>query len=101
MIKKGTWVQLHSVILSPGERAPQVPEDTARAPLEQWVKGWLTEDAKIGQEAWIKTRTGRMVTGTLVKANPAFDHGFGAFVPELQAAQESILRASREEAPHA
>ncbi len=101
MVKKGTWVQLHSVILSPGERAPQVPQDTAQVPLEQWVKGWLMEDADIGQEAKAQTRTGRVVTGTLVKENPAFDHGFGAFVPELQAAQESILRASRGEAPHA
>ena len=51
MVKKGTWVQLHSVVLKPGERAPQVPQDTAQAPLEQWVKGWLLADAAIGQPA--------------------------------------------------
>ncbi len=101
MVKKGTWVQLHSVVLKPGERAPQVPQDTAQAPLEQWVKGWLLADAEIGQPAQVKTRTGRTVTGTLVKENPAFDHGFGGFVPELLEAQESILRASRGEDSHA
>ncbi|MDD4080754.1 MAG: 2-amino-4-oxopentanoate thiolase subunit OrtA [Eubacteriales bacterium] len=101
MIKKGTWVQLHSVILKPKERAPQVPGDTAKVPLEQWVKGRLMEDAEVGQTARAATRTGRLVTGALVKANPGFEHGFGAFVPELLAAQESILKAAGEEAPDA
>ncbi len=101
MVKKGTWVQLHSVVLEPGERAPQVPEDTARMPLEMWVKGWLLADADLGQAAQAKTRTGRIVSGTLIKENPGFDHNFGGFVPELLQAQESILKAARGEAPDA
>ncbi len=47
-------MQLHSVVLEPGERAPQVPEDTARMPLEMWVKGWLLADADLGQAAQAK-----------------------------------------------
>ena len=101
MIRKGTWVQLHSVVLEPGLRAPQVPEDTAKAPLELWVIGWLMEDTEVGQAARANARTGRVVTGMLVKENPGFEHGFGAFVPELLAAQESILKAALEEAPDA
>ena len=34
MPKQGDWVRIHSVVLSPDQRAPQVPEDTAGVPLE-------------------------------------------------------------------
>jgi sulfur transfer protein SufE len=36
--KKGDWVQVYRVVLEAGERAPQVPEDTAKVPLEMKVK---------------------------------------------------------------
>lgn len=48
MAKKGDWVQIHSIVLRPGERAAGVPEDTAKAPLEMWVKGYLVSDAAMG-----------------------------------------------------
>ena len=89
MARKGDWVRLISVILAPGERAPQVPEDTAKTSLTQWVKGWLLADAKVGSPARVRTRTGREVEGTLLDA----DHSFGEFIPELQQAQEGIRRA--------
>ncbi len=38
--KKGDWVQIHQIVLKPEERAPQVPEDTKKVPLEFWVKGY-------------------------------------------------------------
>ena len=48
MAKKGDWVLTHNIILTPQQRAPQVPEDTHGVPLEMWVKGHLTADAEIG-----------------------------------------------------
>ena len=37
MAKKGDWVLTHTIVLTPAERAPQVPEDTHKVPLEMWV----------------------------------------------------------------
>ncbi len=93
MAHKNDWVRISSVILAPGQRAPQVPEDTAKTPLTQWVKGWLLADAKVGSPARVRTRTGREVEGTLLEAFPFYAHSFGEFVPELQQAQEGIRRA--------
>jgi len=36
--KKGDWVQIRDTVLEAGERAPQVPADTAGLPLLMWVK---------------------------------------------------------------
>ena len=83
MIKKGQWVIIHKNILSPEERAPQVPDDTKKVPLEMWVKGYLTHDSKLGEQAEIITRTKRIESGTLLEVNPYYKHNFGKFVPEL------------------
>lgn len=82
-IPAGSWVLVHSIILEPEQRAPQVPADTKKVPLEMWVKGYLEKAALPGDSVTVKTFTGRMVTGKLVEANPAYNHSFG-FVPELQ-----------------
>lgn len=83
MAKKGDWVLTHRIVLTPEQRAPQVPEDTHKVPLEMWVKGYLTADAEIGDEVEIVTRTKRSVRGTLVEVNPRYTHDYGEFVPEL------------------
>jgi len=83
LVKKGSWVQIHRVILKPEERAPQVPEDTKKVPLEMWVKGFLCNDANIGDNVEIKTLTGRKDLGELITVNPSFKHDFGEFVPEI------------------
>ncbi|MDR2739780.1 MAG: 2-amino-4-ketopentanoate thiolase, partial [Treponema sp.] len=83
MIAKGSWVLIHRNIMEPSERAPQVPEDTKKVPLEMWVKGNIEADTKIGTEAEVLTRTGRRERGTLLEVNPTYTHGFGDFVPEL------------------
>ena len=44
-VPSGSWVELHRVVLPPGERAPQVPAETQRVPLELRVKGFLVRDA--------------------------------------------------------
>ena len=83
MIKKGEWVRIHKIILTPAERAPQVPDDTKKCPLEMWVKGYLDADANIGDEVSVTTTTGRKETGTLTEVNPHYEHDFGKFIPEL------------------
>lgn len=82
---KGTWVEIHRIVLPAGERAPQAPEDTRQVSLEMRVKGFLAEPAAIGTEAEIVTASGRQLRGTLVEINPAYTHGFGAPIPELMA----------------
>ena len=81
--KKGDWVQIHQIVLKPEERAPQVPEDTKKVPLELWVKGTAPNDAKIGSLVEIETITGRRVKGELTAVNPRYKHDFGEFIPEL------------------
>lgn len=82
-IKKGTWVQIYKVILAPGERSSNLPPETRKVPFEMRVKGFLLEDAEIGEEARICTVIGREIKGTLVEANPCYPHNFGKPVPEL------------------
>ncbi len=81
--KKGDWVQVYGVVLKPEERAPQVPEDTHKVPLEMRIKGFIQQDAQVGEEVTIETLTGRLVSGKLVAVNPAHEHDFGRPVPEL------------------
>ncbi|WP_432405419.1 2-amino-4-oxopentanoate thiolase subunit OrtA [Wukongibacter sp. M2B1] len=80
---KGDWVNVYNVVLKPTERAPQVPEDTKGVPLETWVKGFIEEDAEIGDTVNVKTMTGRTVTGKLVEVNPSYTHSFGNTIPEV------------------
>ena len=61
--KTGDWVQIRSIVLPPGQRAPQVPADTQAVPLFMLVKGFLQHDARVGDEATITTVIGRRVTG--------------------------------------
>ena len=83
-IKKGTWVQIHEIVLEPEERTGKLPDDTKKVPLEMWLKGFLSEDATIGEEVEIETITGRYVKGKLIAAEPAYDHGFGEiYIPEM------------------
>lgn len=83
MIKKNTWVQVHKIILSKDERSTNLPPETKEVPLEMWVKGFLQDDANIGDIVKIITVTNRIEEGTLVEANPTFKHNYGDFVPEI------------------
>ena len=82
-IDRGTWVEIHRIVLAAGERAPQVPEDTQAVPLEMRVKGFLAAPAAVGDEVSIVTAAGRTLSGTLVEINPAYGHGFGVPIAEL------------------
>ena len=83
MAKKNDWVRIHRVVLPAEGRNPNLPEDTAKVPLEMWTKGFVQSDAKIGDEVEVITATGRVEHGTLVEENPHYTHSYGEFVPEL------------------
>ncbi len=84
--KKGQWVQVHQIVLEPSQRAPQVPDDTKKVPLEMWVKGYALHDCEINQLCKIKTLTGREVEGELVCVEPKYVHNFGGYIDELNQA---------------
>lgn len=83
IVAAGTWVEIYSVVLEPGQRAPRIPDDTRQVPLEMRVKGFLAAPGKQGESVEIITPSGRRLRGTLVSVNPAYAHGFGAPIPEL------------------
>ncbi len=80
---KGSWVEVHRIVLEAGQRAPRLPDDTRRVALEMKVKGFLVRRGTIGEEVEIVTPAGRTITGTLMTINPAYAHHFGAPIPEL------------------
>ena len=96
-VPAGTWVEIYQEILPPGERAPQVPEDTQQVPLEMKVKGFLCADAEIGDEVEIETFTGRKLKGELIDSDPSYEHKFGRPVPELLKAAKQVKAMLKEE----
>jgi len=82
-VPAGSWVQIHNIVLTAEERAPQVPEDTGKVPLEMWAKGFLLQEAEIGEQVEIETVIGNKYQGELVDEAPAYDHSFGKAIPEL------------------
>lgn len=82
--KKGNWVRIHKLVLEAGERAPGIPEDTQKVPLELWTKGFLlNECANIGEKVEIETYIGRKMEGILLEVDPYYEHDYGKFIPEL------------------
>jgi hypothetical protein len=92
IVKRGQWVEVYRVVLSPEKRAPQVPDDTRKVPLEMRTKGFLETDAMIGDEAVITTAAGRQVSGRLDAVNPAYTHGFGEPIGELMGIGREVRR---------
>ena len=83
LIPQGTWVEIHGTVLRSEERAPQVPADTSKVPLEMRVKGFLVAAAALGEEVRVVTAAGRRLRGTLAVASPVYGHGFGQPIAEL------------------
>lgn len=83
VVEKGAWVRIHDIVLKPEDRSPNIPEDTKKVPIEMWTKGFLQEEASIGDMVEIKTITGRYMKGKLIEVNPYYDHDYGRFVPEI------------------
>ena len=86
----GDWVEIGDTALEPGQRAPQVPEDTRRVSLQYRVRGFATEPGECGTPISIRTRAGRELRGTLLAVRPAYDHGFGVPADELLAIGEEL-----------
>jgi len=82
-IKAGTWVEIEKTLLTPEQRAPQVPDDTRVTPYIMKVSGFLAADSELGSEVDIKTLSGRKVRGTLKVIRPHYEHSFGETVEEL------------------
>jgi hypothetical protein len=82
-VAKGTWVEIETILLQPSERAPGLPEDTAKTPYVLRLSGFLEEEAEVGQPVWVRSLIGRTHRGVLRLVNPGYDHSFGATVPEL------------------
>lgn len=80
---KGDWVQICTVILPAGERAPQVPPETQAVPLKMFSKGYANQAAEVGQPVSITTVIGQILEGELVAINPRYGHDYGDPVPEL------------------
>ena len=83
MVKKGEWVRIHSVVLKAQERTAKLPADTQACDLEMWTKGFLQEDAEIGDVVTVMTAANRIEKGTLIEVNSAYTHSYGNFIPEL------------------
>ena len=83
MIKKGTWVEVEEVVLTPEERSTAIPEETRKTPLKMWAKGHSQTDSEIGQVVEIETVTGRHLTGVITEIEPRYTHDFGDFIEEI------------------
>lgn len=95
--KAGDLVYIEKIVLPAGERAPSVPEDTAKVPLIAYCKGFLKEDAMTGDEAVIETFIGREVKGRVMSKDPAYVHTYGDVVPELLKISRSVREITRKE----
>jgi len=95
--KKGDWAQIMEVVLEPGQRAPKVPKDTSQVPYVMKVKGFLTQDANIGDIVTIKTVIDRIVRGKLVVVNPSYDHSFGSPPNRFMNIGYKVRKALKEE----
>ena len=81
---KGDLVQVHLIVLEPGERSSNLPEATQAVPYEGWIKGYLLgEHADIGQMVRDETHNGRQLSGILTEINPIYEHNFGKPQPDI------------------
>jgi 2-amino-4-ketopentanoate thiolase alpha subunit len=99
LVPAGAWVEVQQVILTAGNRAPNVPADTAAVDFVARIRGFLSADARLGDEATVRTLAGRSVTGRLTVVNPRNPADFGDPVPELlrlgESAREALDGAAR------
>ena len=95
---KGQWVEIEEILLQPEERTGNIPEETKKVPLMMRMKGFLANNAEIGERVEIRTLTGRIVSGVLKNASPTYEHGFGkTFIPEMLEIGISLRRLLEDE----
>lgn len=88
---KGDYVVIEDLVLPAGERAPQVPDDTAKTPMIALNRGWLLEEEAVsGDRVSVETVIGRKVEGTLTNRSPSPAHDWGDHCPELQVIHRQV-----------
>ncbi len=92
----GNWVEISKIVLEPGERAPNLPPDTAAVPYTVRIRGFASSEAEIGSQISIVTAAGRTHSGKLEQINPEHDLSHGESVPELAQARFELKKAARE-----
>lgn len=83
MIKKGTFVEVETLVLDCSDRSPAIPEDTKRTKLRMWVRGFVNSDCELGDEVEITTAIDRRINGLVTAVEPGYDHNFGRYVSEI------------------
>ena len=91
MIKKGTYVYIKKIVLKSSERSSHIPLDTLDKDFVMKVKGYLVNDASLGDNVDILTETKRKVSGILIEANPTYTHSFGDYLDEVKTMKDIIL----------
>ncbi len=91
MIDKGRYVRIRRTLLKPEDRSSNLPEETKLVPYKMWVKGYLQEDSDLFDIVDVKTTTGRIETGRLKEASPAYKTNYGDFVDEALKLRDIIL----------
>jgi hypothetical protein len=76
-----------------GERAPNVPLDTADVDFVARIRGFLVASSRIGDDVVVQTLAGREVGGLLTAVNPRNPADFGDPVPELLSLGAEARRA--------
>ena len=94
IIPARSWVQIERIVLPTQERSPHIPEETAACPLVLWVKGFLVNEAHLGDTVEIETIIGRKLSGKLLEVNPLYEHNFGRPIPELLEVREEFRKIS-------
>ncbi|MBZ9687514.1 2-amino-4-ketopentanoate thiolase [Clostridium estertheticum] len=83
MIKKGTWVEVEETVLTPADRATNIPDETKKTPLKSWTRGKCLSDCELGYEVQVETNIGRIAQGTIVEIEPGYYHTYGKYVKEI------------------
>lgn len=83
MISKGTWVEVERMVLTPENRAPNIPKETRITPLKSWIRGTCLSNCKLGDEVEVETNSGRIVKGIVVDIEPGYFHTYGKYVKEM------------------
>ena len=83
LIKVGQWVEIEMILIPKHSRISTIPEDTQNVDLTARIKGYLSDDAHIGDVVTVHTVLGREIQGTLLADNPPYAATFGAPVSEL------------------
>ena len=83
MIKKGTWVEVEEIVLTPKDRAVNIPDETKKTPLKCWIRGKCLSDCELGKDVQVETNVGRIARGIIVEIEPGYYHTYGKYVEEI------------------